>query len=84
LAGAVAGSSAALLIPPILNLGWIRHLEDEMAVGKYTYYNNSTTSYFREKVWTWILLGLGTIFAVYGTQSSIADIIRYYSEEGEE
>ena len=33
LAGAIAGSSTALLIPPILELAWIKHLEEQFESG---------------------------------------------------
>jgi hypothetical protein len=50
----------------------ISHLEKDHGVGK------RKGQYGWEKTKSWTLVVLGSIFAVYGTQSSIADIIRIY------
>ena len=58
-----------------LSLYRISHLEKEHVIsgkkkGEYTW----------EKSKSWMLLILGSIFAAYGTQSSVADIIRIYRD----
>jgi hypothetical protein len=86
LAGAVAGSSTALLIPPIMELAWIRHLQrdssDEVRpvdeTGWFMAYRH-TDKYLWEKVKSWFLLVIGLIFMGIGTAASIADIVRIYS-----
>jgi proton-coupled amino acid transporter len=114
LAGAVAGSSTALLIPPILELAWIRHLEKDgiglgdweggpSAASKTTLVqqqhsssdNGITTgpalpskrnhhrtrkrkSFWKEKAVSWFLLGMGIIFAAFGSYFSVQDIVQTY------
>lgn len=86
LAGAVAGSSTALLIPPIMELAWIRHLQrdakDELhqvdETGWFMAYR-CTDKYLWEKVKSWFLLVIGATFMAIGTFASIADIVRIYA-----
>jgi proton-coupled amino acid transporter len=86
LAGAVAGSSTALLIPPIMELAWIRHLQrdakDELhqvdETGWFMAYR-CTDKYLWEKVKSWFLLVIGLVFMAIGTFASIADIVRIYA-----
>jgi hypothetical protein len=87
LAGAVAGSSCALLIPPMLELAWIRHLQRD---AKETLHQVDETGWFMayrcadkyvwEKVKSWCLIVVGLIFMAIGTAASIADIVRIYSK----
>jgi hypothetical protein len=86
LAGAVAGSSTALLIPPIMELAWIRHLQrdakDEVhqvdETGWFMAYR-CTDKFLWEKVKSWFLLVIGVIFMAIGTFASMADIVRIYA-----
>jgi len=118
LVGAVTGSSTALLIPPILELALIRHMELREAgrqqrnypLGDWeggpstaskrtlfgTSYHNidlrhSTAAaatpknkkrrknrYFWDKVLSWFLLIIGSLFALVGSYFSIRDIIESY------
>jgi hypothetical protein len=59
----------------------MHHKEKEIAAGKYSIRQDNKSSYFWEKIRTWVLLFMGTVFAIYGTKSSIADIIQVYREE---
>ncbi len=112
LVGAVTGSSTALLIPPILELAFIRHMEAKAAVGLGSLYlgewdgGPSTASkrmlfgpspkinqrysssqkdkkrqqneYLRDKILSWFLLILGSVFALIGSYFSIRDILESY------
>ena len=113
LVGAVTGSSTALLIPPILELAYIRCMEDKEATGRlgslllgdweggpstaskrklfgnfpkvYHGYSFSTKNkkrrqnkYLRNKILSWFLLILGSIFALIGSYFSIRDILQSY------
>jgi proton-coupled amino acid transporter len=64
LAGALAGSSTALLIPPLLTLEFIKREDGENWMAKLRCY---------------VLFGLGFIFMCIGTGASIVDIINIYS-----
>jgi amino acid permease len=85
LAGALAGSSTALLIPPILELAWIRHLETDLVPEESQeeeklwlggVFSNIRWSW--EKVKCYLMLLLGLIFMLFGTYASLADIVRIY------
>ncbi|GKY91682.1 hypothetical protein MPSEU_000140000 [Mayamaea pseudoterrestris] len=89
LAGAVAGSSTALLIPPILELAWIAQLQkgDASVNHSAAEFDDSRNwilatgradKFFFEKLKSWTLLILGLIFAALGTYASVSDIIRLY------
>ena len=86
LAGAVAGSSTALLIPPLLELAFLWHLEKEEhdmqgneAEGvKRKVYANPFGPRWLEKIKCYCLLLLGSVFAGIGTYASIADIVKIY------
>ena len=113
LVGAVTGSSTALLIPPILELAFIRHMETKEATERFgsLYLGDweggpSTTSrrmlfgpspkinqryssspknkkrrhnkYLCDKILSWFLLIIGSIFAIIGSYFSIRDIIQSY------
>ena len=105
LVGAVTGSSTALLIPPILKLAWIRHMEKEdvrlqqqqqqrnsINNGGIDSSNSFTTSgdhqhkrrrkykYLFDKILSWFLLIMGSIFALFGSYFSISDIIESYHQ----
>jgi proton-coupled amino acid transporter len=92
LAGALAGSSTALLIPPIMELAWIRDMQKpDMPERNSTMYDmNESASwflavgredkFFYEKMKSWILFFLGLFFAAVGTYASINDIIRVSQE----
>ena len=67
LAGALAGSSVGLLIPPALQLAWCRRQ------------NEDTTA---KRVESYILLVGGGIFLVIGTTASILDIAHIYYAGG--
>jgi len=78
LAGALAGSSTALLIPPILELAYLRYLERDE--------DNKTSGIPRDKwmferIKCYLLLFFGLIFCVIGTFASLRDIIRIYEGE---
>jgi hypothetical protein len=86
LAGAVAGSSTALLIPPIMELAWIRHIQrdakdqrHEVDETRWFMAYRCTDKYLWEKFKSWFLLLIGTVFMVFGTYASIADIVRIYA-----
>lgn len=115
LAGALAGASTGLLIPPILELAWIRELEGDNSsvehpnVDRTSYHNHISNSditmnnrdfsqqwkrlqysarrgfairrrskFWSDKLKSYLLLVLGTLFFVVGTYASLADIIQYY------
>lgn len=96
LAGALAGSSSALLIPPLLELAWIRHLEvkpddptaDATPAQTTTEQGWSvllsvckTSVWSFDKVKCYILLLLGFLFFGIGTYASLADIVRIYMDK---
>lgn len=73
LAGALAGSSTALLIPPILEWAFLRHLEE----------GSKLNSWFLGRYWAGklkclVLLIMGLIFMAIGTYASILDIVKIY------
>jgi len=119
LVGAVTGSSTALLIPPILELAYIRHMEaKEIATGRlgrsllgdweggpsiaskrmlfgnspriydrYSLGSNSSPrhkkrrpnkNYLWDRILSWCLLILGSVFALFGSYFSVRDIIQSY------
>jgi amino acid permease len=89
LAGALAGSSTALLIPPILELAWIKQLQkgdagpspvlvDANDSASWILASGRDDKFLFEKIKSWILLILGAIFACIGTYASISDIVRLY------
>jgi len=111
LVGAVTGSSTALLIPPILELAYIRHMEAKQHIArkssmlllgdweggpskasKRLLFGNSPKihhrysslgkqkphSYLWDKVLSWFLLILGTVFALIGSYFSVVDILESY------
>jgi len=92
LAGALAGSSTALLIPPILELAWIKHLEYDTGIPEGTTdgvdaifwmiapSSSPRDKWWREKVKCYFLLVLGFIFFAIGTYASLADIVKIYLE----
>jgi len=95
LAGALAGSSTALLIPPILELAWLNHLETGVPVPKLGDGPPPSPSmrahkpkplrpykYLLPKVKCYLLLVAGFIFMFIGTYASVADIIAIYTGRG--
>jgi len=74
LVGALAGSSTALLIPPLLEVAWLCRLE-ELAAAPSGWIGGK---YWASKLFCYILFVLGLVFAVIGTYSSIQDIVRAY------
>jgi amino acid permease len=86
LAGALAGSSTALLIPPILELAFIKHLETDASQEevarvderRWRLLTSTRDKWLFEKVKSYILLALGFVFCVFGTYASLADIVRIY------
>lgn len=96
LAGALAGSSSALLIPPMLELAWIGHLEvppddgdgegnESRAESRWTTLAPGTDfcglgKWWFEKLKCYVLLSLGFLFFCIGTFAAIADIVRIYVE----
>eukprot|EP00934_Nitzschia_sp_Nitz4_P007915 Nitzschia sp. Nitz4//scaffold13_size275219//271069//272811//NITZ4_000932-RA/size275219-processed-gene-0.174-mRNA-1//-1//CDS//3329536188//7905//frame0 len=95
LAGALAGSSTALLIPPMLELAWIEHVEVSEADNDVSSVRNETSwtmllpgtenfglgKWWFEKLKCYVLLVLGFIFFGVGTYSSLADIIKIYTSK---
>jgi proton-coupled amino acid transporter len=114
LAGALAGSSSALLIPPLLELAWIQHLESTRTCNNSNGCTNrqgrddqgngqeantriterslsiscvderdllTVRNAWRAKFKCYLLLSGGIIFFVVGTWSSLADIVRIYSQK---
>jgi proton-coupled amino acid transporter len=80
LAGALAGSSTALLIPPALELAWVyqsgaRHIGEALEA---TSINTATTNPWKVGRCYVLLIG-GFIFMVIGTVASIADIFEAYT-----
>jgi hypothetical protein len=73
LVGALAGSSTALLIPPLLELAWIRQLETDLNLS-----SADDGRYRFDKVKSYFLLLLGFIFLAIGTFASLADIVAIY------
>ena len=85
LAGALAGSSTALLIPPILELAWIRHIETDLVPDESQEEETRWLGgHFSQIKWSWerikcyLMLLLGLIFMLFGTYASLADIVRIY------
>jgi proton-coupled amino acid transporter len=74
LAGALAGSSTALLIPPALELAYLKQYGTE----------SDTMSIGMVSLRVYILLALGLIFMGIGTGASLLDIYRVYTQSGEE
>lgn len=77
LAGAVAGSSTALLIPPVLELAWIKQLQKD-ATNKDAW-SCFSDKYLFDKVKCYLLLIFGVIFMLIGSVASISDIIHIYT-----
>ena len=65
LAGALAGSSTALLIPPILQIAWMRQ-------------NDLYSEHCWEIYRSYVLLAGGIVFLVIGTVASLTDIVHIY------
>lgn len=84
LAGALAGSSIALLIPPILELAWIRQMEQNPAIEVDSHFwmlapaTGSWGIFWIERCKCYVLLALGIVFLLLGTYFSVADIVRIY------
>lgn len=74
LAGAVAGSSVALLIPPVLELAWIQQLQKDSKDDQ-----SCIDRYLLPKIKNWLLLSFGAVFMLIGSVASITDIVRIYS-----
>ena len=66
LAGALAGSSTALLIPPLLELAWLKQ--------------NDITGWKVSRCY--ILMTAGFVFLCIGTFAALADIVRAYARGG--
>jgi len=89
LAGALAGSSTALLIPPFLELAWLRQqqqqpqpqpqdgIEIDIDIDNPYSINNRTLEWRIRKCYA--LIGMGLVFAGIGTFASLADIISIYT-----
>jgi amino acid permease len=79
LAGALAGSSTALIIPPALELAWLERsttTSDSDVTG-------SWYSYYSYKKWrAYALLALGFIFMCIGTGASLLEIVDDYTGGG--
>jgi proton-coupled amino acid transporter len=84
LAGALAGSSIALLIPPFLELAWIRQMEHNPAMGVDSHFwmlapaTSSLGRFWIERCKCYFLLAVGIVFLLLGTYFSVADIVRIY------
>lgn len=88
LAGAMSGSSTALLIPPLLELAWIKHIEVDLPAEdalkeesrwlKTTVVHRPFGNWWFEKLKCYFLLFIGLIFFGIGTYAALADIIRVY------
>ena len=93
LAGALAGSSTALLIPPVLELAWINHLEeieteDSVVDIKTDQNKGSVYSWISPSMWwrtyrfdrikCYLLFASGFVFMCIGTFASLADIVAIY------
>jgi proton-coupled amino acid transporter len=77
LAGAVAGSSTALLIPPVLELAWIRNLKKvSPPKEEETWWSDK---FLFDKIKCWVLLAFGVVFMLIGSVASISDIISIYT-----
>lgn len=79
LVGAVTGSSTALLIPPILELAYLRRKEVEEALSHSRNNIKNVNSIVWNRVVAWGLLILGSIFALIGSYFSVLDILKSYS-----
>jgi amino acid permease len=79
LAGALAGSSTALIIPPALELAWLERsttTSDSDATG-------SWYSHYSYKKWrSYALLAVGFIFMCIGTGASLLEIVDDYTGHG--
>lgn len=91
LAGAIAGSSSALLIPPMLELGLIKHLEvtskddDLSSVATLSaqqpdfmwalLWHNLSGKHWKKKLKCYILFWLGFMFFLIGAYASFANIV---------
>eukprot|EP00536_Pseudo-nitzschia_multiseries_P014205 jgi/Psemu1/214021/e_gw1.669.34.1 len=79
LVGAVTGSSTALLIPPILELAYLRRKEVEEALSHSRNNIKNVNSIVWNRVVAWGLLILGSMFALIGSYFSVLDILKSYS-----
>jgi proton-coupled amino acid transporter len=78
LAGALAGSSTALLIPPALELAYLRHLERDGDDGGKSSFFVPKDKWKLERIKCYFLILMGFIFCVIGTAASLRDIISIY------
>mmetsp|Transcript_22984 Transcript_22984/g.63978 ORF Transcript_22984/g.63978 Transcript_22984/m.63978 type:complete len:643 (-) Transcript_22984:9-1937(-) len=78
LAGAVAGSSTALLIPPVLQIAWLKkqqQQQEESSVAS----TRSPSSFGIELTLCYVLFFGGVVFLLIGAIASCADIARAYT-----
>jgi proton-coupled amino acid transporter len=89
LVGALAGSSTALLIPPMLELAWIEDKKGDPIFAttasmmfvhgdEQKCFGRLMPAYWFDTTKCYILLMMGFLFFSIGTYSSLVDIVRIY------
>ena len=94
LAGAIAGSSTALLIPPMLELALIDHLDSksdittsprmippsqQQATSSILYRFDLKGKFWKKKLKCFLLFWIGFVFMIIGAYASISDIIEIWT-----